>query len=201
MAPSSSARVLEALRAAGLVVADGTDAAPERMEGARVARLLREGGQRAVGLVPADDGVAVPALAILLGGVLANVSGRPVGLVDAAGSWPGAPGSRAPATTGEPLLDTSWIREGLAVLQPFGFDPGVALAPLQAALARAPADFAHLVVDLTGFDQLGLLPAAMRLLDGSLLVARCGRTTRRQVRRWLEAAPAGRALGVLLTGA
>jgi Mrp family chromosome partitioning ATPase len=181
--PSASARALAALRTAGIFVSERMDEAPEEMEGARVARLLREQGRRAVGLAPADDGVAVPAIAILLGSALARLSGRPVGVVDAAGSWPGAPDLCDSAIPDGSLLATSWLRDGLAVLLPRAFDPGAALVPLRTALGRAPASFEHLVVDLTGFAQLGELPAATQLLDGALLVARSGRTTRRQVRR------------------
>ena len=200
MEPSASARALEALRAAGLDLAGWRDAAPAWMEGVRVARELRERGLHTVGLAPADDEVAVPAVAMLLGGALAQVSGGAVGLVDAAGSWPAAPELRASAPSDGSLLATSWLRDGLAVLGPRCFDHGTALAPLRAAVALVPAAFEHLVVDLTGFDHLGELPAATGLLDGVLLVARSGRTRGRQVRRWLGDAAGGRGLGVLLTG-
>ncbi len=199
MAPTSSARALEALRAAGLLLEEGRDAAPGRMEAARVARLLRERGVPSVGLVPADDEVAVPAIAVLIGDALARVSGRSIGLVDAAGDWPGAGDLHAASSDGSPLA-TSWLRDGLALLGPRAFHPGSALAPLRGGVSLVPGTFEHLVVDLTGFDRLGELATAMALLDGALLVARSGRTTHGQVRRWLGQCPGGRGLGVLLTG-
>jgi hypothetical protein len=202
VATTPPARALEALHAAGFDLAGASDAALERMEGARVARLLRDRRVHSIGLAPADDEVAVPAIAILLGQALAQASGRPTGLLDATGSWPGPrlldAGDAAPG--GSPLA-SCWLGDGLALLAPPAFDPGAMLAPLRDAVSLVPGSFEHLVVDLTGFDHRGELPAAMELLEGVLLVGRSGRTTGSQVRRWLGRAPAGRGLGVLLTGA
>jgi hypothetical protein len=103
------------------------------------------------------------------------------------------------AADGEPLA-TSWLLPNLAVLTPRAPRPGEAVERLRSALVRGTATFGELVVDLTGFEQRGEHLAAFELLDAVATVARCGRTTARQIERRLRDLPDGRDLGVLLTG-
>jgi hypothetical protein len=188
----------EQLRAAGIELAAGGDREALLLECARLARRMRERLVRAIGLAPAGDDVAVPAIAIELGHALAVTSPGPVGVVDANGSWPCARGLvEIAASDGRPLV-TSWLLDNLAVLTPRV--PSAALEQLRSALAEQATGFEDLVVDLTGFDHLGEELAAFWLFDAVVLVARCGRTTTRQIERWMRAIPDERGLGVLLTG-
>ena len=154
---------------------------------------------RTLGLFPASDDVAVPAAAIALGRALAQASRQPAGVVDALGTWPCAralAGRDSP--DGAPLC-TSWIDAGLALVTPRALDPVDAVSLMIAVMERVET-FDHLVFDLTGLDHVGEHIAAFDLLDAVVLIARCGRTTTRQVQRWLREIPGGSGLGVLLTG-
>ena len=165
-----------------------------------MARLVREAMVYSVGLAPAWNDVAVPAPALGLAWALVNWSARPVGILDALGTWGCARELVAGAVRdGGPVI-TSWIQDGLALLTPSTQDPVVGLTRLRACVVSQSARFSHLVVDLTGFDQLGERRAAFGSVDSTALVARSGRTTFRQVHDAMAEVPEGRALGVLLTG-
>jgi len=192
--------VHDELRAAGIgVTADG-DPPALRVECARLARRMRERLVQTLGLVPAGDDVAVPAVAIELGRALAESSASSVGVLDAHGSWACARALIRDAPPDGTLFGTSWLFDNLAVLTPRIFEAGAMLGLLQSAVVEHIGVFNHLVVDLTGFDHLGEQLAAFQLLDAVVLVARSGRTTTRQVQRWLRDLPDDRSLGVLLTG-
>lgn len=186
------------LRAAGIELAADRDR-PALPECTRLARRMRERRVRAIGLAPAADDVAVPAVAIELGRALAATGATLVGVFDAQGSWPAAR-ALVEADHGEGPLATSWLLDNLALLTPRALRPGAALDRLRDVVADQVSAPDHLVVDLTGFDHLGEHLAAFQLLDGVAVVARSGRTTTRQIERWLRDLPGGRGLGVLLTG-
>lgn len=189
----------EALRGAG--IGGGDERLDVSLELARLARLVRGRPARSIGLAPAGDDVAVPAIALGLGRAIAGLCGRPVAVVDAHGSWPCARAliDLAGAPDGSPLA-TCPIHDELAVLTPRAAGGPARLVPLRGLLAADPGAFEHLVVDLTGLDHLGERAAAAGLLDATALVARSGRTTTRQIERALRDIPDGRGLGVLLAG-
>ncbi len=192
--------VHEALRAAGIWPIDGDDRPPVRLECARLAGSLGV-GVRWIGIAPADDDSAVPAIAVELGRALAGRGSHRVGVMDAQGSWPCARALlEAAPGAGAELLATAWLLPDLAVLTPRAPDPRAALALLHGVLGAADGPFGQLVVDLTGFEHQGDHIAACALLDAVFVLARSGRTTARSVRRWLRDLPEGRDLGVLLTG-
>jgi hypothetical protein len=191
--------VHDQLLAAGIpVTADGLPAV--RVECARLARRMRERLVHTIGLVPAGDNVAVPAVAIELGRALADSSASAVGVIDAHGSWPCARALVRDAPPDGTLFGASWLFDNMAVLTPRIFEAGAMLGQLQTAVMEHIGVFNHLVVDLTGFDHLGEQLAAFALLDACVVVARSGRTTIRQVQRWVRDLPPQRSLGVLLTG-
>ena len=192
--------VHEELRAAGIrFEADGAQPAL-RSECARLASRVRERQLRSIGLAPAGDDVAVPAVAIELGSALAERSAGPVGVVDASGSWACARALVERALPDGTPLATSWLLGNLAVLAPRTRHAGAVLGHLRGFFLGQAATFDHLVVDLTGLDHLGEHLAAIGLLDAVVLVARSGITTARQVQRRIRGLPEGRSLGVLLTG-
>jgi hypothetical protein len=190
--------VVDALAAAGINV--GAPLRPEvRSSLARLARHIRSLGVRTLGLAPADDGVAIPALALALGRSLAETAPDPVAVVDATGRWPCASALRELSDASMEVA-TGWIAERLAIITPTPGEPGETLSMLEAIIVAAPR-FAHLVVDLTGMEQLGICARAYDLLNGTALVARAGRTSTRRMARAYRQIPGERSLGVLLTGA
>src|SRR5262249_54095042 len=140
---------------AGIRISSGDDEPGARSEHARLARVLIQRGTRVIGLVPAADDVAVPAVALQLGRALAEVTGSPVGVIDAYGSWPGTGTLDAPESKDGTLFAATWLLDNVALLTPRSQDIGNMLLQLNAEVRDEAADFAHLVVDLTGFDHLG----------------------------------------------
>lgn len=192
--------LLETLRAAGL--SPGPPLVPAlRGQCAALARRMRELQLGTLGLLPACDAAAVPAVAIELGRAVAQSSVGIVGVLDGDGSWPCAAALIELTAAGEErLAATHWLGENLALLTPRADGARTALDRLGLVLAQEGPAFHHLIVDLTGFDHRGDHLAAAALLDGVVLVARSGRTTRQDVRRLERDLEGGPALGVLLTG-
>jgi hypothetical protein len=194
-------KVHERLREAGIRL-DVRDLAPAvRRECTRLARVLQGKRCRVIGAVPAADAVAVPAVALQLGLSLAEVTGSPVGVVDAHGTWPGSRVLAENSRLDTSLFATNWLVDNLALLTPRAFDTGALLLKLEAALHDEALVFQHLIVDMTGFDHIGEHLAAMELLDGVIVVARSGKTTIPELARWMRDIPDERNLGVLLVGA
>lgn len=189
----------EALRAAGITAASDAQRSGLRAECAGLARRIREIDVRIVGLVPADDGVAVPAVAVELGRALAEVSVGLVGVLDGDGSWPCA-AELAREGGGTRRAETSWLADNLALLTPRGSGAETPIERLRGVLDEEAGAFHHVVVDLTGFDHLGEHLAACAAVDGFAVVARSGRTTSAEIERWRRDLSGRRALGVLLTG-
>lgn len=188
----------DTLRAAGIWY--GNEARPKvRFECARLARVVRERGIRRLGLAPAADDVAVPALAIELARALVGAPPDAVGVVDALGRWSGtrAGHSESQAAT---WRTAAWLVAGVAVIAPVTADPATGLLLLRAVVEEESAGFSRLVVDLTGFDRLGERRPACELLDGVAVVARSGVTRTRQIVGALAEIPDGGRLGVLLSG-
>jgi hypothetical protein len=192
--------VQDVLREAGIALAGRADAPELRVECARVAARVRDRSARTLGLMPAGDDVAVPAVALVLGRALAEASPLPVGVLDVQGSWPCGRELAGMAESGDSLVATSWVLPGLALLTPRVPDAAAGLSLVRILAADLAAAYGHLLVDLTGLDHLGEHLAAFELLDALVLVARSGRTTVRQVQERLREFPAASGLGVLLTG-
>jgi hypothetical protein len=188
----------DALRASGIW--KGDEVRPVvRVAYGRLARVLRARRVRTLGLVPAGDGVAVPAVAIELARALVHAAAADVAVVDPLGRWTGAERSARDAGA-ERWYATEWIADRVAVLSPVTADAAMAVPLLRAILRDELANYLHLVVDLTGFDRLGERAAASELLDGCAVVARSGQTRQREVARVLAELDERRALGVVLTG-
>ncbi len=195
---SRVAHPLERLRQAGLGVGSDTGAEDVRTECTRLAGVLLARGVRLIGLLPAGVNVAVPAVAVQLGRSLVALTGSPIGVIDATGTWPGL--AIAGSTVGASLFAATWLEDNLAVLSPRTFDPGGMLRNIGSALAEEAAIFAAVLVDMTGFEHMGEHLAGIALVDGVIVVARAGRTTEDQVARWMREVPRERNLGILLTG-
>lgn len=180
-----------------------------RGECIRVGRRLHHLGRRVVGLLPASREVAVVPIALQIGRALSEVrQGATIGVVDAnlrwpamspeaIKEWPTGPGGR----DDDPVFTTRWLRPSLALLTPKRIGAaGAGLPELARVIQEGFELFAHMLVDLTGFRELGEYLAAIEMLDGVVVVARAGVTREGDLLRLQHALPASHNLGVLLVG-
>jgi hypothetical protein len=170
---------------------------------ARIARRIRVDRLRVVGFVPVDDRVAVPPVCIQLGLALCDLTGATVAVVDANVRYPGL----AQVTRGldrdrdDTVFTTRWLRGSLALLAPPRVERAGEVVPQLARVLLDGADlFAHVLVDLTGFELLGEHASAAACMDAVAIVGRAHRTRERELLALAELMPRGRFLGVLLVG-
>lgn len=172
------------------------DGTAHRLAVDHVARALRERGVHTLGLIPADDDAAVPPVAVHLARALVARGAASAAILDASGSWcSGDPAADAP----DGVLVTR-IDPDLALISPRRHAPGRALGRVRGIVAKHGPSYAHLLVDLTGFDRLGEEPAACDLLDATIIVVRSGRTRAPRLVRRARGIPDERFLGALLVG-
>ncbi len=189
---------------------------------ARIARRVHNEKIRVVGFVPADDDVAVPPLIIQLGMALCDLTGATIAVVDANVRYPGLPAldRRQAADTdksaerrtrssaeGDAQVDdnsvfsTRWLRGSLALLSaPHVERAGEVVPQLARVLLDGAELFAHVLVDLTGFELLGEHGSAAACMDAVAIVGRAHRTHEQALVKLADMMPAGRFLGVLLVG-
>jgi hypothetical protein len=192
------------LAEAGIELAAG-DALPEvRAETTRIARMLAASKMKILGLVPADDRVAVPPIAIQIGHALCDLTGSPVAVVDANVRYPGLSqlaGRGEVVDRDRTLYSTRWLHGSLALLTPPHSERAGEVVP---QLARFLLDgveiFAHVLCDLTGLELIGEHASAAACMDGVMMVARAHRTREADLLALRRLMPADRFLGVLLVG-
>ena len=199
--PEEEARLAQA----GLVIS-GAAVAALRAAATRVARHLAHRGARVVGFVPASPHVAVPPVLIHLGLALVELTGATVAVVDGNVRYPGLPtlagpvGARSP-TAEDSVFRTRWLGGSLALLSPPKVErAGDVLPQLSRALVEGAELFAHVLVDLTGFELLGEHAAAAALMDGVAVVALTHQTTEAQLLALQPLLPPDRFIGVMLLG-
>lgn len=190
------------LAAIGVPVA-GEDLGEVRAACTRIGRRLHKSGTRVVGFVPTDDQIAVPPLLIHLGLALCDLTGATIAVVDANVRYPGL---SAVARGHNPdhddsVFSTRWLRGSLALLTPPRVEQAGEIVPqLARALLQGSELFAHVLVDLTGFDLLGEHGSAAACMDAVALVGRRNRTRETRLRQLAALMPAERFLGVVLVG-
>jgi hypothetical protein len=169
----------------------------------RVARRMRDEGARVVGFVPAEDGVAVPPVLIQLGIALTELTGATIAVVDANVRYPGLSGlSRdQKPDSDESVFSTRWLYGSLALLTAPNVESAGQVVPQLARVLLDGSDlFAHVLVDLTGFELLGEHASAAACMDAVALVGRTHRTREKELLELARFMPHGRFLGVLLVG-
>ena len=182
----------------------GTRRADEvRAACAPIARRIAGEHARVVGFVPSDDHVAVPPLLVHLGLALCELTGATVAVVDANMRYPGlseiARGRHAEHEGA--AYATRWLRGSLALLSSPRVERAGEVVPQLARLLLDGADlFAHVLVDLTGFELLGEHATAAACMDAVALVGRTHHTRERELVELATLMPRGRFLGVLLVG-
>jgi len=170
---------------------------------ARVARRIRDEGVRVVGFVPAEDTVAVPPLLIQLGIALVELTGATIAVVDANVRYPGLGAiNRGKETdSDDSVFSTRWLHGSLALLSAPNVESAGQVVPQLARVLIDGADlFAHVLVDLTGFELLGEHGSAAACMDAVALVGRAHHTRENDLLDLAPFMPPGRFLGVLLVG-
>jgi hypothetical protein len=198
-APDSADAVLASI---GLRL-DGPEIGEVQAACARIARRIHGDRLRVVGFVPSDDRVAVPPLLVHLGLALCDLTGATVAVVDANVRYPGlaqiAKGLRTDHD--DSVFTTRWLRGSLALLSPPRVERAGEVVPQLARVLIEGADlFAHVLVDLTGFELLGEHASAAACMDAVALVGRAHRTRELELVELADLMPHGRFLGVLLVG-
>jgi hypothetical protein len=192
----------DALAALGIKL-DAPDIGNLQAACARIARKIRDEGTRVIGFIPCDDRVAVPPVMIHLGLALCNLTGATVGVVDANVRYPALTQiSRGQPTEHDDTVFTArWLRGSLALLTPPHVERAGEVVPQLARLLLEGSDlFAHVLVDLTGFELLGEHASAAACMDAVALVGRAHHTRERELVELSRLMPHGRFLGVLLVG-
>jgi hypothetical protein len=200
--PETATDELAALEALGLAL-DGPRQGEINAACAQIARRIVGECVRVVGFVPGDDRVAVPPLLVHLGLALCNLTGATVAVVDANVRYPGLPQlNRGLQVDHEhSVFSTRWLRGSLALLSPPRVERAGEVVPQLTRVLVDGADlFAHVLVDLTGFELLGEHASAAAGMDAVAVVGRAHRTRERELVALAEMMPHGRFLGVLLVG-
>jgi hypothetical protein len=170
---------------------------------ARVARRLHNEGIRVVGFVPSEDQVAVPPILIQLGIALTELTGATIAVVDANVRYPGLGTLNEGKQTDsdESVFSTRWLHGSLALLSAPEVERAGEVVPQLARVIIDGADlFAHVLVDLTGFELLGEHASAAACMDAVALVGRAHHTREHELVELAQLMPYGRFLGVLLVG-
>ena len=170
---------------------------------ARIARRIHSERLRVVGFVPSNDRVAVPPVMIHLGLALCDLTGATVGVVDAYVRYPGL----AQLAKGQPthrdygVFTTRWLRGSLALLSPPRVERAGEVVPqLERVIVEGSDLFAHVLVDLTGFELLGEHAAAASVMDAVAIVGEAHHSREEELVELSRLMPRGRFLGVLLVG-
>ena len=188
----------------GLGIAIGEERTGElKAACAKIARRIHASGIRVIGFVPGDDQVAVPPVLIQLGLGLCDLTGATIAVVDANVRYPGLGALNRGRTADheDSVFSTRWLRGSLALLSPPGVERAGEVVPQLARVLLDGSDlFAHVLVDLTGFELLGEHASAAACMDGVAIVARAHLTHEQQLMDLVPLMPQGRFLGVLLVG-
>ena len=180
-----------------------TDAGELKAACARVARRIHGERIRVVGFVPSEDHVAVPPILIQLGLALTELTGATIAVVDANVRYPGLGQLNLGKQTDsdESVFSTRWLRGSLALLSAPQVERAGQVVPQLARVLIDGADlFAHVLVDLTGFELLGEHASAAACMDAVALVGRAHHTREQALVELARLMPDQRFLGVLLVG-
>jgi hypothetical protein len=182
---------------------DAADLGDVRAACATVAQRIVNERLRVVGFVPSNDGVAVPPVLIHLGLALCDLTGATVGVVDANVRYPGLADLAKDQATDrdDSVFSTRWIHGSLALLSAPRVEKAGEVVPQLARVLLEGSDlFAHVLVDLTGFELLGEHATAAACMDAVALVGKAHRSREQELVELARLMPQGRFMGVLLVG-
>lgn len=191
----------ELLARVGIELADPNRSPETYAELIRIARRLDKSGLQSIGLWPAGKSAAVPPLAIQLGSALADLCHGTVAVIDANVYFPALPVAEESRAEEGPIFTTRWLHGSVALIVPrWVGEVGAGVPQLRETIERNRDAFAHLLVDLTGFDYIGDHGNAIALLEGVAIVGRAGKTHERELLERHLQIPPERNLGVILVG-
>jgi hypothetical protein len=170
---------------------------------ARIARRIHDERIRVVGFVPSNDKVAVPPVIVHLGLALCDLTGATVAVVDANVRYPGlAAVARGHRTDhDDSVFSTRWLRGSLALLSAPRVERAGEVVPQLARVLLEGSDlFAHVLVDLTGFELLGEHASAAACMDAVAIVGNAHQSREDELVELARLMPSGRFMGVLLVG-
>ncbi|MCA9665019.1 MAG: hypothetical protein KC503_05500 [Myxococcales bacterium] len=167
----------------------------------RIARALRDSGAKTIGFWPAAANVAVPPLAIQLAMALSQLVRAKVAFIDANVFMPALPVTGGADDASGSIFDIKYIHDHLALVIPkWVGEVGAGVPQLKAMIASNRERFRYMLVDLTGFDEIGDQLNAVDLLDGTVIVGLAGKTRETELLRVQFQLPEDRNLGVVLVG-
>jgi len=170
---------------------------------ARIARRIHAERLRVVGFVPSNDRVAVPPVIVHLGLALCDLTGATVAVVDANVRYPGLGQLAKEQHTDHDgsVFATRWLRGSLALLSAPRVERAGEVVPQLARVLHEGSDlFAHVLVDLTGFELLGEHVTAASCMDAVAVVGEAHQSREQELVELARLMPRGRFLGVLLVG-
>ena len=170
---------------------------------ARIARRIHGERLRVVGFVPSNDRVAVPPVIVHLGLALCDLTGATIAVVDANVRYPGLAELAKGHSTDrdDSVFSTRWLRGSLALLSaPRVERTGEVVPQLARVLGEGSDLFAHVLVDLTGFELLGEHAAAAACMDAVAVVGDAHHSREQELVELARLMPRGRFMGVLLVG-
>ena len=169
---------------------------------ARIARRIHSERLRVVGFVPSNDKVAVPPVIIHLGLALCDLTGATVAVVDANVRYPGLPQlAKGQDTDPHSVFTTRWLRSSLALLSAPRVERAGEVVPQLTRVLNEGSDlFAHVLVDLTGFELLGEHATAAACMDAVAVVGDAHHSREQELVELARLMPRGRFMGVLLVG-
>jgi hypothetical protein len=163
-----------------------------------MARRLAKAPGRALGVLPAAGTLNLGPLLVRLAGALAGFVGGKVGVIPRWRSWardPGGAGGEAGALRLRALGPSV-----VAIVPPAAPSSRAAALALQPALWSLPEGVARVIVDLSGYSEVGVWPGAGVLVDGVVIAVPARAARRDQVEALLGAVPEGKTLGTILVG-
>lgn len=167
----------------------------------RAARRIHTTGRRVVALVPATPSIGIAGLGLHLAHAFSDLGIVPVSFVDANTQAPALSELASEAFAGSAGLVDITVARGIRVTTSVGpARAGLALPELERKLAELSETSRYVLVDATGFRELGEHLRLYEVVDGVLIVAESGRTADSVVRQYYSEVPAARIMGVLLVG-
>ena len=165
-----------------------------------VARQIARARVGSVGFVPAagalGKGASLAPLVVAVAEALLGFVSDDVAIVD---SWPTWPWGEAMAPQGLAIYRERRLAPRIVEVAPLPCgDSQAATAALRATLASRTTGQAIVLVNLAGYAVPGVIPPALELVAGAVLVVRPRRTPMGSLARSTRAIPPGKGLGVIL---
>lgn len=173
---------------------------------ARISRQVVRDGARRIGFLPVDkpsrqDPDRSPAsrvvehLAIALTGFIAS----DVAIVPVWTAWPPPAPDEPPEARGRMTIRE--LRPRVVEVRPRGCRDGTSAAlALEQTLRTLSEDFAHVLVDLTGYEALGVAPPTLGVCEAVVLVATLRKARLETLRALSDQIPKSKHLGAILIG-